>query len=232
MIKRTLKNALPKSVKQSFIGDIYRFVRSVRRGPSQNPTPSSVSSSHESVSESTYTSEPEPQEFDVDIRASQLLEWRDNDRTFIILDIREPHELQYGFCTGSWIVPMNNIPQEQSYLPTTTDIVIACAAGVRSWSVAQYLRQQGFEKVWSLENGVPTWSEQGWESPKRGLFSVGHQVMVAGESDSDDGVQSHGYVANIQSVDGVLQYSVQRWDDQGGVVVTSHSEAELSNFVS
>jgi len=106
---------------------------------------------------------------------------------------------------------------------------VACAAGVRSWSVAQYLRQQGFENAWSLENGVPTWADQGWVTPSRGKFSVGSQVRIPIEHEV--GQAEYGFIAGVSNEDGDVVYHVQVWSMNGTVEYVSLPEEEVSYFV-
>ena len=226
MIKQIIKELVPQFIKDSAIGDAVRFFRSVQR---KTPEQSS-SSRREHTSSSEETEVPsEPEEYDVEVFASQLLEWRESDRAFVLLDIREPHELQYGLCKDSWVLPMNGVPNELPHLPKDIDLVVACAAGVRSWSVAQYLRQQGFDKAWSLENGVPTWAEQGWVTPSRGKFSVGSQVRIPIEHEV--GQAEYGFIAGVSTEDGEVVYHVQVWSLNGTVEYVSLPEEEVSYFV-
>ena len=81
----------------------------------------------------------------------------------MILDVREPRELRGGFAQDSFLLPMNQVPQRMEELPHDVDILVVCAAGARSFGVAHYLREQGFEKSWSLSGGVGDCFRQGIE---------------------------------------------------------------------
>jgi rhodanese-related sulfurtransferase len=106
----------------------------------------------------------QPEEPEVDLDPRQFTAWQEQGRSLHLLDIREPHELSGGYPLGAQLIPMNEIPQRLQELPRNLPIVVVCAAGVRSYSVAIWLREQGFEEAWSLETGVG------------GLFSQGHPV--------------------------------------------------------
>ncbi len=72
----------------------------------------------------------------------------------LIVDIREPHELAGGVPRGALILPMDLVPHQLERLPLDRPLVIACAAGARSFGVASWLRQQGFANAVSLAGGV------------------------------------------------------------------------------
>jgi rhodanese-related sulfurtransferase len=64
---------------------------------------------------------------------------------------------------------MNSVPGRLDALPQDKVIVLYCAAGVRSFGVAHYLREQGYPEAWSLVGGIGAWLETGaaWERPSR-----------------------------------------------------------------
>ena len=72
----------------------------------------------------------------------------------LVIDIREPHELAGGVPRGAMILPMDLVPHHLDGLPTDRPLVIACAAGARSFGVATWLRQQGYANAVSLSGGV------------------------------------------------------------------------------
>ena len=100
---------------------------------------------------------------ELEIDAVGLQTWLDEERAMLILDVREPRELRGGFAQDSFLLPMNQVPQRLEELPHELDILVVCAAGARSFGVAHYLREQGFEKAWSLSGGVGDCFRQGIE---------------------------------------------------------------------
>ncbi|MFT5584175.1 MAG: rhodanese-related sulfurtransferase [Cognaticolwellia sp.] len=107
--------------------------------------------------------EEEVEPVDLEIDAVSLQTWLDEERKLLILDVREPRELRSGFAQDSFLLPMNQVPQRLEELPHEVDILVVCAAGARSFGVAHYLREQGFEKSWSLSGGVGDCFRQGIE---------------------------------------------------------------------
>ena len=171
-MKQFIKSFIPDSIRRGPVGI---FTECFEARPSSEPVSSRPSYGTETVShtESSNDSvqeEPEAEEFEVDVRPRHLQAWNDDGKGFQVLDIREPFELQQGHLPNSIFIPMNDVPNEYHHLNTRKPIVVVCAAGMRSWSVAQYLRNQGLDNVWSLENGWAAWSEHGGHvSPQRSL---------------------------------------------------------------
>lgn len=79
----------------------------------------------------------------------------------VFLDIREPYEVAGGYIEGSLLIPMNSVPARLAELPRDATLIVYCAAGVRSYGVTHWLREQGFPDTWSLVGGMHAWLEQG-----------------------------------------------------------------------
>jgi rhodanese-related sulfurtransferase len=77
----------------------------------------------------------------------------------ILLDVREPWELQTASLGGSLPMPMGDVPSRaHAELDPDAHIVVLCHHGQRSLSVAMWLRGQGFERAQSLAGGIDAWS--------------------------------------------------------------------------
>ena len=86
---------------------------------------------------------------------------RDRQDSFILLDVREPWEFQTSHIEGSKHIPMGDIPSRaHQELDPDEHIVVVCHHGVRSLSVTNWLRQQGFENAQSMRGGIDAWSRQ------------------------------------------------------------------------
>jgi len=101
--------------------------------------------------------EPEPteeaEEPDLEVDSSQVQGWLADGRDPLLLDIREPHELWSGAPLNGLLIPMNQVPGNLAAIPRDRPVVVICAAGVRSYGVAHYLREQGVSDAWSLSDG-------------------------------------------------------------------------------
>ena len=105
--------------------------------------------------------EPDPPP-EVEIDTDQLKAWIADETAFTLLDIRESHELRFGHAEDALLLRMNDIPNRLEELPDrATRLVVYCAAGSRSYGVAHWLREQGWEDAWSLESGFHGVAEAG-----------------------------------------------------------------------
>ncbi|MGA2696210.1 MAG: rhodanese-like domain-containing protein [Terriglobales bacterium] len=90
--------------------------------------------------------------------ASSLL---DGESPPVFLDVREPWEVQTAHIEGAKHIPMGDIPSRaHQELDPDEHIVVVCHHGVRSLSVTNWLRQQGFENAQSMRGGIDAWSRQ------------------------------------------------------------------------
>ena len=79
----------------------------------------------------------------------------------MVLDVREPWEIETASIAGSKNIPMSDIPARfTKELDPEKHIVVICHHGVRSMNVTAWLRQQGFEDVQSLRGGIDRWSRE------------------------------------------------------------------------
>jgi rhodanese-related sulfurtransferase len=106
---------------------------------------------------------PEPEEARVpEVTASALMAERRDGRTSLLLDCRENSERRQGYIPGSLHIIMREIPYRLGEIDRSTDVVVVCAHGNRSYSVAGYLIENGF-RARSLRGGIVGWQAQGGE---------------------------------------------------------------------
>ena len=80
---------------------------------------------------------------------------------FTLLDVREPWEFEISKIAESSLIPMGDIPSRaHQELDPDAHIIVVCHHGVRSMSVTNWLRQQGFESAQSLRGGIDAWSRE------------------------------------------------------------------------
>lgn len=78
----------------------------------------------------------------------------------LLLDVREPYEWRQVHLTNALHIPMNDVPARLTELPADRAIVVFCAHGSRSYGVAGYLIEQGYQAS-SLAGGITAWARQG-----------------------------------------------------------------------
>ena len=78
-----------------------------------------------------------------------------------LLDCRQQKEKDIAEIHGAFFIPMHEIPDRLDDLDDLLDrkLVVFCHAGVRSMKVAMFLRERGFEDVWSMAGGIDLWSQ-------------------------------------------------------------------------
>ena len=80
---------------------------------------------------------------------------------FVLLDVREPWEVETAHIAGSKDIPMNDIPARANVdLDPDAHIVVMCHHGARSLSVTAWLRREGFDNAQSMAGGIEQWSRE------------------------------------------------------------------------
>ncbi|MDX1510596.1 MAG: molybdopterin-synthase adenylyltransferase MoeB [Nitriliruptorales bacterium] len=77
----------------------------------------------------------------------------------ILLDVREPHELEISRVEGSLDIPKDDLPSRLSELDPTAEYVVMCKSGMRSAESAHLLRGAGF-KARNLRGGINLYARQ------------------------------------------------------------------------
>ena len=79
--------------------------------------------------------------------------------SLVLLDVREPWEVQTASLAGAVLMPMGDVPSRaHQELDPDDHIVVLCHHGMRSLNVTMWLRAQGFERAQSLAGGIDAWS--------------------------------------------------------------------------
>ncbi|MCX8086118.1 MAG: rhodanese-like domain-containing protein [Rhodocyclaceae bacterium] len=94
------------------------------------------------------------------ITAKELKAWLDDPQRDkpVLLDVREPWEFGVAHIPGAKLMPMRSIPARLFELDREAETVVICHHGARSYQVALFLEQQGFENVINLYGGMAAWS--------------------------------------------------------------------------
>lgn len=86
---------------------------------------------------------------------------RDNPAVFM-LDVREPDEYAAGHIPGITLIPMGEVAERLSEIPTDKEVIVTCRSGNRSGQIVDFLRSQGFTNVHNMEGGIVAWEEAGY----------------------------------------------------------------------
>jgi rhodanese-related sulfurtransferase len=79
-----------------------------------------------------------------------------------VIDVREEYEWRLVRMRAARHIPMNDIPAHLDTIPRERAIVVMCAHGSRSYGVAAWLIEQGYQAS-SLAGGITQWASQGGE---------------------------------------------------------------------
>lgn len=79
----------------------------------------------------------------------------------VLLDVREPDEVASCKIPKSIHIPLAEVNARLKELNPEKEIVVYCAAGVRSARVSKILDGAGFKKVKNLKGGIRKWTASG-----------------------------------------------------------------------
>jgi rhodanese-related sulfurtransferase len=94
----------------------------------------------------------------LDFTPLELVREMEKRNDLLMLDVREHTEVQICHLQNAMHVPMGQIPNKLDDLPKNKDLVVFCHMGVRSKQVMNYLRKNGFSRVYNLKGGIDRWS--------------------------------------------------------------------------
>jgi rhodanese-related sulfurtransferase len=94
-----------------------------------------------------------------EITPEAFLKLRSEPNPPVLLDVREPWEVETASISGATNIPMGEITSRaHTELDPDQPIVVLCHHGQRSLSVAMWLRNQGFDHAQSLAGGIDHYS--------------------------------------------------------------------------
>ncbi len=91
-----------------------------------------------------------------------------SDESFVLLDVREPRELNHAKITDSRlrVAPMSRLEQlgiaalPEEVQQKDTEILVLCHHGIRSTQATQWLQAQGWTNVFSVRGGIDDYAKQ------------------------------------------------------------------------
>ena len=90
------------------------------------------------------------------INSQQLIELQSNSDVQIV-DIRDPQSYSMGHIPSAFLLDNNNVAQYIAAADLSKPLVVCCYHGNSSQGAAQYLAEQGFSDVYSLDGGFEIW---------------------------------------------------------------------------
>jgi rhodanese-related sulfurtransferase len=103
-----------------------------------------------------------------EITVTELSEKLKSEDKFIVLDVREPHELNFARLTDSRLetTPLSRLAREgihalsESARLKDATIYVICHHGNRSAQVTAWLAQQGWKHVFNVSGGIDEYAQK------------------------------------------------------------------------
>lgn len=78
----------------------------------------------------------------------------------LMLDVREPHELQISSLQGALNIPLGELAARLSELDSSREMVVFCKSGTRSARALELLIAAGFRRLKHLKGGINAWAKE------------------------------------------------------------------------
>jgi adenylyltransferase/sulfurtransferase len=97
-----------------------------------------------------------------EITPTELKARLDANVEILVIDVRQPWELEVSTVDFTTHIEMTQIPQHINEIPKDKPIVLMCRSGVRSMKVAEFLSRSGWpsENLLNLEGGILAWAQE------------------------------------------------------------------------
>lgn len=94
----------------------------------------------------------------VDVQTVDEIRQRDD---VYLIDVREQYEYDEAHIPNITLIPLGQVPDRISEIPTDKTVILTCRSGNRSGQATDFLRQQGFDNVHNMEGGIVAWQAAG-----------------------------------------------------------------------
>ena len=95
-----------------------------------------------------------------EITVAELKLKLDKGDSLLLLDVREPHELDISKIEESFPIPMGQVESRLDELDPSVETIVMCRSGGRSARIAEILVQNGFKDVKNLVGGINEWAAE------------------------------------------------------------------------
>lgn len=90
---------------------------------------------------------------------NQLIQLSESTPDLQIADIRDAASFESGHIEGAINLSNENLASFIAQADMDLPLIVICYHGISSQSAAQYLVEQGFDQVYSLDGGYQAWRE-------------------------------------------------------------------------
>lgn len=81
-------------------------------------------------------------------------------RDLVILDVRNPYEVDICRIEGSVVIPLPELLHRVDELDRDKEMVVHCKSGARSATAIEQLQGEGFSKLRNLHGGILAWAQE------------------------------------------------------------------------
>ena len=96
----------------------------------------------------------------VEVTVTQLKQELEAGRDLVVLDVRNPYEIDICRLEGSVVIPLPVLMNRVDELDPEKEMVVHCRSGVRSATAIRQLQGRGFSKMRNLKGGILAWAEE------------------------------------------------------------------------
>ncbi len=79
----------------------------------------------------------------------------------VVFDVREQYEYDEAHIPGVTLIPLGDLPNRLSEIPTDKTVIMTCRSGNRSGQATDFLRQNGYTNVHNMAGGIVAWQQAG-----------------------------------------------------------------------
>lgn len=84
----------------------------------------------------------------------------EQDKPFVLLDVREPSEYEIAHLPNAILIPVGELPKRLSELNSNAETIVHCKLGGRSAIALQILLKSGFTNACHVQGGIDAWSRE------------------------------------------------------------------------
>ena len=96
------------------------------------------------------------------ISVDELVRLQHGKQDFIVLDVRRRGEFASGHVPGAINIPLAELPEQLSKIPSGWPIAVICAAGYRSTIAKGILERRGLKPLLNIKGGTAAWKSAGY----------------------------------------------------------------------
>lgn len=93
-----------------------------------------------------------------ELTPQELKNWTDEQKDFLLIDIREDWE-RADYSIGGIHIPLGDLMSKLPEIPKDKDVVLYCEKGIRSTIAIQRLNGLGYDKLYNLTGGMKAWKQ-------------------------------------------------------------------------